>query len=150
MSWHIGCWAEKPATSSCQSKPRSDSKNAGKPNLVCWADFRRERASWQMTGIDYPVCGSMNSRGTTMYRYVWVAFLSHTEAVSVITRDVSRGTSSCLSPLPSHNISRMPYHARRRAAEFRGKALALRPREIDTTQPKYPYAYCNIPLHTYY
>ena len=45
--------------------------------------------------------------------------LSHTKAASVMARGASRETSSCCSPLLSHNISRMSYHARRRAAGFR-------------------------------
>ena len=45
----------------------------------------------------------------------------HNKMESVITWGVSRGTSSWFGPLSSHNVSRMSYHARRRAAGFRGK-----------------------------
>ena len=38
---------------------------------------------------------------------------------------VSRQTSSCLSSLPSHNLSPMSYHARRRAGECRASALCF-------------------------
>ena len=34
-SWHLGCWAEKPVTSSSQNKPRSDSKHARNTRLSC-------------------------------------------------------------------------------------------------------------------
>ena len=44
--------------------------------------------------------------------YVRVFRLSHTKVVSVITRSVSRGTSSRVPSLPSHNVSQMSYHAR--------------------------------------
>ena len=40
---------------------------------------------------------------------VLVVWLSHTQTVSVITKGVSRGTSSCLLTLPSRIISPMSY-----------------------------------------
>ena len=46
---------------------------------------------------------------------VRVCWLSRTKTVPVITWGVLRETSSCFPPLPSHNISRMSYHARRGA-----------------------------------
>ena len=58
---------------------------------------------------------------------------SRTKTASAIPRGVSRGKSSCFSPLPSRSISRMAYHARQRAAEFRGKMQGLRLRQIVTT-----------------
>ena len=59
--------------------------------------------------------------------------LSHTKMASVIKRGGSRGTSSHCSPLPSHDSSRMSYHACRRANEFCEKVLALRLRLNVTT-----------------
>ena len=58
--------------------------------------------------------------------------------MSVVTRGVSRERSSDLTPLPRHNISRISYHARRRAAESSGKTQVLRLGKIGSTQPTYP------------
>ena len=56
-----------------------------------------------------PICPDL-AFGNWPYSY-----LGCNKMVSVITWGVSRETSSCPSPLPSHNISRMSYHPRRRA-----------------------------------
>ena len=66
---------------------------------------------------------------------VRVSRLNRTKTVSVIPRGVLRETSSRYSPLPSHNISQMPYHTRRRTA----KSQVSRLRTTVTTQPAYPY-----------
>ena len=38
------------------------SETCGKPNLASKVNSVVERASWQMTGIDYPICASMRLR----------------------------------------------------------------------------------------
>ena len=63
----------------------------------------------------------------------WLAKLlsfSHSKTMSVATQGVSRRTSSRVYPLPRHNVARMSYHARRRAARISRKNTCV------TTKPK--------------
>ena len=62
-----------------------------------------------------------------------VSCLSHKQLVSVISWSVSREASPRFSPLPSHIISRISYHTRRRAARLCGKRRVLRLHQNVTT-----------------
>ena len=73
------------------------------------------------------------------YVLVRVCWASLNKMVSVVTPGASRETSPCFSPLPSHSISRIPYHARRRTTQICGKTRALQPRQNVSTQPTNSY-----------
>ena len=108
-----GLKASKPAAARCNARPRTGkSPGVPKPGVP---------ESHTQKGILGTFCPAL------------AFWLRHTKTASVITRGVSRETSSCCAPLPSHNISRMPYHARRRAVGYRGKARVLRLSQIATT-----------------
>ena len=73
-------------------------------------------------------CSCLPGLITCMFRWrtMQVTGFSHAKTASVIARGVSRETSSRCSPLPSHDISRTPYHARWRVAGLRGQKQVLR------------------------
>ena len=86
--------------------------------------------AWQVSNPRPPHLGAHLGAETQPAKLpVWVFQLSHNRMVSVITRHVLHGTSSRLSPLPSHHIFPVSYHAHRRAANFFGKTT--RPKRYD-------------------
>ena len=81
-----------------------------------------------------------------IYIYIYIMYINKTvhctdarhvvtsriKQVSIKTRSVSRETSSQCFPLPSHNMSRMSRHARRRATGLCGKHAAMQVSRLAT------------------
>ena len=108
----------------------------GKVSEILWEALRGSPCDFASQSVH---CKTIQRHFPRLRRFtIRVVWFSHNGMVSVITRGVSRGTSSSWSPLPiGHSISRMSYRAPKLCATQAGGTT--KPTNYDLTEIPAPY-----------